>query len=633
MLRFMHRNQSKLAWFALVAGIVLMISGFGLDMFNRPPERFAMTINDEKISFEEVVRARQSIDARYQQMFGKNYGQFAQMLKTNIANQAREQIIDTTLVDQLLTQTNLRTGEQAMSEYLRTGLFGGRYDPEAYENFLRRQGVTAQEFEAKAAQEVRRQDFGEVLSHIMKASNLEIEREADKQLKAVSVITATYDSKELEKSLPAVNEEELKQFFEDRRNDYALPLRARYEYAIADPASFEKSVEVNEEEINFYFSEHQNDFMRPERSKVRAIQLNFPPKAGTEQIKAIKDKSDLVYSKLQGGESIETLALEYSDDVASKTLGGDLGWITRNTALPKEMLDKVFTQKASGLIAPIETANGYYLVKVEEYVAAQPKSISEASPEILAILQKRDAPDLALQAAEKVLNTVLSGKSLTDAITGTPLTRAESAALLDKSQDPKPELEGLTAKVLELADDAKGDIVSINARKIVIVPQERKEPEIPELAVVREKVLVNFNAKRATKQAEENAKSLLEKIKAAPADFEKLATAANAKVEALDEVSTAKASQGVLSKPEVKELVLATKIGNVGKEVQNQGNLFLVYKVISEKKASTEERTKKLEQIKSSQDEKLGQELFKSIVNELHPPRGKIDIDPSVMAS
>ena len=70
--------------------------------------------------------------------------------------------------------------------------------------------------------------------------------------------------------------------------------------------------------------------------------------------------------KLGAGEDFAALALAYSDDLGSKTQGGDLGWFRRDQGLVKEFEDAAFSLEAGKLSDPVRTQFGYHLIKVDE---------------------------------------------------------------------------------------------------------------------------------------------------------------------------------------------------------------------------------------------------------------------------
>ena len=70
-----------------------------------------------------------------------------------------------------------------------------------------------------------------------------------------------------------------------------------------------------------------------------------------------------IQERIEGGESFEELAQEFSDDGGSAENGGDLGWAEPGLFVPE--FDQVLFALESGEISdPVKTQFGYHLIEV-----------------------------------------------------------------------------------------------------------------------------------------------------------------------------------------------------------------------------------------------------------------------------
>jgi parvulin-like peptidyl-prolyl isomerase len=141
-------------------------------------------------------------------------------------------------------------------------------------------------------------------------------------------------------------------------------------------------VEVTEDEARGWFSQNEERFARPERIRARHVflaTLNRPDEDARLKIEAAL--ADLT----SGTKDFATLVMELSDDPASKSRSGDLGWMTRER-LPLDFAEPVF---ALALHKPtlLRTRIGWHLVEVTDRKAAEPRSFDEVKPEVLAALE------------------------------------------------------------------------------------------------------------------------------------------------------------------------------------------------------------------------------------------------------
>ncbi|MGV3660672.1 MAG: peptidylprolyl isomerase [Prosthecobacter sp.] len=80
-----------------------------------------------------------------------------------------------------------------------------------------------------------------------------------------------------------------------------------------------------------------------------------------------------------------TLAKEHSEDDRTKTLGGDLGWFTRQR-MPADFVSAVEKLRVGELSGPVPTALGWHLILVMERRPSRLPTFEEAEPEIASLL-------------------------------------------------------------------------------------------------------------------------------------------------------------------------------------------------------------------------------------------------------
>lgn len=111
--------------------------------------------------------------------------------------------------------------------------------------------------------------------------------------------------------------------------------------------------------------------------KARHILIRIDPtgKAGLPEDKALK-KAEEIYAKLKAGADFAALAKQLSDDKASATKGGDLGYFGPGQMMPA-------FEKAAFALAPgqmsgvVKTPYGYHIIKVEDVRYNLPKDFEE----------------------------------------------------------------------------------------------------------------------------------------------------------------------------------------------------------------------------------------------------------------
>jgi peptidylprolyl isomerase/peptidyl-prolyl cis-trans isomerase D len=98
--------------------------------------------------------------------------------------------------------------------------------------------------------------------------------------------------------------------------------------------------------------------------RARHILIGQRGDAATQREQQLQQAQDLL-ERIEGGESFETLARQYSQDPGSAARGGELGWFGRGQMVaPFE--NAAFDAEVGQVVGPVETEFGYHLIQVEE---------------------------------------------------------------------------------------------------------------------------------------------------------------------------------------------------------------------------------------------------------------------------
>lgn len=113
---------------------------------------------------------------------------------------------------------------------------------------------------------------------------------------------------------------------------------------------FEKEHPVNDEEIKDYYEDNKDQFAKRDASHILV--------ADEKTAKEVKEKID-------NGEDFAKLAKEYSTDTANASNGGELGTFSKGQMV-KEFEDAVFALKEGEISGPVKTQFGYHIIKLNK---------------------------------------------------------------------------------------------------------------------------------------------------------------------------------------------------------------------------------------------------------------------------
>jgi hypothetical protein len=144
-------------------------------------------------------------------------------------------------------------------------------------------------------------------------------------------------------------------------------------------------VAVSDGEVRKYFEQHQAEFMQPTRIRARHIFLAAPEGSAPELTQAKQQAILDIAVRLGQGEDFGELAAVVSEDEASKTRGGDLGFFAANRVPPE------FFEAAEQLLPDarprfLQSHLGFHALQVTDLHPARPLTIAEATPEIAALI-------------------------------------------------------------------------------------------------------------------------------------------------------------------------------------------------------------------------------------------------------
>lgn len=124
-------------------------------------------------------------------------------------------------------------------------------------------------------------------------------------------------------------------------------------------------IEVTDKDIELYYKAHPEEFKTPEMVRARHILIKVDKSATEIEKEEARKKAENLLNKIKGGEDFAKLAAEFSEDTATKTKGGDLGFFQRGSMVP-EFESVAFTLNQGEVSDIVETPYGFHIIKIEE---------------------------------------------------------------------------------------------------------------------------------------------------------------------------------------------------------------------------------------------------------------------------
>ena len=600
------------AW-VMVGVMFLTMFSFGLDVVRNDRQQAAIEVNDIKISYQDVYKQREDLERRYRSFLGKNFDLFARNM--NFTQQVVDSTVATLVLRQRAEALGYSRGKDQVAEFVRRSFEqGGGFSPAAYEQYLSSTGTTAQAFETKLADDLLVQQFTAPFEAASQVSLLEARLAFERAETKYSATFVEFDPAKEIATMKDPPESDLQEYFKGVQADYEIPAAVRYDYLVISPSTVESEVQVAPEDIDLEYTDNPSKYTAPARLKLSQIRFTFPEKGDAKKLAELKEKAESVRGKLLAGESFDKLVKQYSDDVASKVLGGDIGWNERGK-FPLAVDNALFKLKTDEISEVLDLGSGYAIFKLTGKEEPKVRPIEEVRSQIEAMLRKREAPAYAAAKAQDLFDGWTKvGSNLSDFAKERKLAPESASEFLEKGRDPKPQLLGLTAQVLDLAAD-KQQLVELRDESVLVQVVELREPRYPELEEVKAKVIQAWKTKQSKSVAQANAEALLAEAKAANGKpLKDLAVAKKLTPTEQKDMSPNGAAGGPFGDPALREALYSqTKPNQLLAQTYGVGGKYYVVEVGSITPPSADDVKKRGNQFREQESRTLAQLLTESI--------------------
>jgi peptidyl-prolyl cis-trans isomerase SurA len=165
-------------------------------------------------------------------------------------------------------------------------------------------------------------------------------------------------------------------------------------------------VNVSDEEVKAYYERHMKGSANVQvRASHIFIAIPDAADAATAADKQAQAKKILERAKT---EDFAKLAREVSDDAATRSEGGDLGYFGRDM-LPKPIEELVFAMKPGEVRGPVRADRGFHVIKLVDRKLKDPKPLDDVKDDIRMQLRQKD-----MERQTKIYLTELRKKTLVD---------------------------------------------------------------------------------------------------------------------------------------------------------------------------------------------------------------------------
>jgi peptidyl-prolyl cis-trans isomerase D len=159
------------------------------------------------------------------------------------------------------------------------------------------------------------------------------------------------------------------------------PEQVSVKYIEVVGADLPLAAEPSDDELRKRYASEKQRFVQPEQRLVSHILINVPANATPEQQKAALAKAEKIAAEANPGDFAK-LAEQGSQDLGSRRLGGDLGWLEKGVT--NEAFDSALFAMQKGQISkPVLSSDGYHIIWLRDVRSGESKPFEEVRDQLV----------------------------------------------------------------------------------------------------------------------------------------------------------------------------------------------------------------------------------------------------------
>lgn len=351
------KGVAKKIWWAVAIIIIISFAFFGTVQMNTSSgPSYAGKIFNRKISFTTFDRTAREVEMFLLLRFQDKFNQVRAYI--NLDSETWDRLI---LLTEAERQKIKVRDEEVVASIQENPIFlkDGVYSDVLYNDIL------------NFALRIKPRDFEEATRN-----NIQISRLLDAQTASVSV-----------------TDQEVTEEFKKQNQ------KAQVSYVLVNSADFTSSVTADETESQNYYKEHTMEFAEPTSINTEYVDIVFPKDAKEEDKTATRQKAESIYQQLNNNSNWKEIAEKNGLSVQTT------GFFNANQKEHRwsfDILSAVFQLKPNQATLPLETPQGYVIIKLIERKEKFVPEFAAIKDKVAEAVKKIKAKDVAKKQAQDV---------------------------------------------------------------------------------------------------------------------------------------------------------------------------------------------------------------------------------------
>ncbi len=579
MLDRMRRHKSWLKWslgLVCLAFVIFYIPDFlrgsGADAASTDT---VAIVEGQPIKAEEFRRTYQTQLQAYRSAYGSNMSE--QLLKQlGVDQQILQQMVDERAALAEAERLKIRVSDEevrarilAIPSFQENGAFIGE---ERYRDLLQRQSppISTTDFEESVRRSLVVEKLRAVVTDWLSISDKELEQEYRRRNEKVKLAVVTFLTDSFKPDVTA-SDAEASSYFEVHKDSFKIPEKRKIRYLLVDVDAIRAKIVVAQADIERAYTENLNQYETPEQIRASHILLKTEGKDDAE----VKARAEALLEQAKAGADFAELAKKNSEDEGTAPKGGDLDFFGRGKMVP-EFDQAAFALKPGEISDLVKTQYGYHIIKLADKKEGTTRSLADVRQQLTDQIAferaQAQASDLAQSLQKQIskpadLDTVAAARGLQVQESGF-FARDEPILALGGSPE-------VAARAFGMNQGTVSGPISTSRGFVFLTVVDRKDPYVPKLDEVKDRVRDEVLKQKAREFAHQKAVQLAAALKNAP-DFEKAVKSAGFSSQTTELLTRESQIPGLGTAPEVIDTAFKLPKSAVSEPISTDGGSAIV---------------------------------------------------------
>ena len=525
--------RERLTGFLAFAIIGILIIPFALvgvsSYFTSSADNLIARVNDREITVAEFTESFGNYRRRTQAIMGASFDpEGFESLVTK--RDHLDDLIDEEILNQTASNIRLNIDNERLAQQIReipAFHVDGEFSLDVYLARLAGQGLSVQQFE----QQVRGQFILSQLPTGVLSSSISTRTELEE-------FVGIYDEQRSFRTIlipPVIegtdiefDESEIQNFYNENQSSFQSEEMVLLEYLELDVLDIPLGTEPDEDFLQSRFEDQKGRFISPEQRLISHILIEVTANEDEAVIATAEQSAQDIADRVRAGEDFAELAREFSSDVGSSELGGDLGWM--GPGIMSESFETAMYDLSmdSAISDPVQTGFGWHIIQLREIQPSTGMSFEEARITLINEHQLEESEREFLDRADLLVDMIYEDPTTLDSAaldlgidvqTLGPFGRTGGEGLA-----ANPEVISAAFSELVLLQGSVSDPIKLSDNHLIMVRAREHFPiAVRPLDEVRDEIAVEIQMTRALDVAKSTADRLLAELNEPGTDFETLA--------------------------------------------------------------------------------------------------------------